>query len=49
MSNVTENYFYNFYFLKVNISLIMHDLYLKLYKCIQIIAVKGTVSQILDI
>ena len=49
VSYVTEKDCYNFYFLKVDIYLIMHDPYLKLYKCIQNIAVTGTVSQILDI
>ena len=41
--------FFNFYFLKVDIFLIMHDPYLKLYICIENIAVEGTVSQIIDI
>ena len=47
--NVSERDFYDFYFLKVNIPLIMHDPYLKLFKSIQNIAVEGTVSQIFDI
>ena len=33
----------------MDISLIMHDPYLKLYKCIKDIAVEGKVSQIFDI
>ena len=43
--NVWEKYFLNVYFLKVEISLIMHDSYLKLNICIANIAVEGTVSQ----
>ena len=39
----------NFFLLKVDISLIMYDPYLKLYKCIKNIAVEGTVSQIFDV
>ena len=31
MRNISENYFLNFYFLNVNISLTMHDLSLKLH------------------
>ena len=38
-----------FIFFKVDISLIMHDPYLKLYICIGNIVVEGTVSQILYI
>ena len=41
-----KNCFFNFYFLNVGISLIMHDRHLKLYICIENIAVEGTVSQI---
>ena len=33
--NVSEKDFLNFYFLNVHISLIMHDPYLKLYKCVK--------------
>ena len=47
--NITENYFLNFYFLNVDISLFMHDLKRKLYICIENIAVKGTVSQNFEI
>ena len=47
--NVSEKDFFNFYFLKVDISLIMHDPYLKLYICIENIAFEGIVSQILYI
>ena len=42
-------HFLNFYFLNVDISVTMHDLNPKLYRCIQYIAVEGTVSQIFDI
>ena len=49
MKNISENYFLNFYVLNVYISLNMHDLNLKLHKCIQNIAVEGTVSQIFNI
>ena len=49
MKNIYENEFLNFYFLNVDITVTMHDLNLKLYRCIQYIAVKGTVSQIFDI
>ena len=45
MKNISENEFLNFYFLNVDISINMHDLGLKLYRCIQYIAVEGTVSQ----
>ena len=38
--------FLNFYFLKVDISLTMHDLNLKLHICVQNIVMEGTVSQI---
>ena len=40
---ISENEFLNFYFLNVDISVTMHDLNLKLYKCIEYIAVEGTV------
>ena len=43
---ISENYFFNFYFLKVDISLTIHDLNLKLPICIQDIVMEGTVSQI---
>ena len=43
---ISENYFLNFYFLKVDISLTMHDLNLKLHICVQDIVMEGTVSQI---
>ena len=49
MKNISENEFLNFYFLNVDISVTMHDLNLKLYRCIEYIAVEGTVSQIFDI
>ena len=45
MKNISENTFLNFYFLNVDISFNMHDLSLKLYRCIKHIAVEGTVSQ----
>ena len=45
MKNISENEFLNFYFLNVDISINMHDLSLKLYRCIKHIAVEGTVSQ----
>ena len=41
--------FFYFYFLNVDISLIMHDPHLKFYICITNIVVEGTVSQIIDI
>ena len=44
--NISENYFLNFYFLKVDISLTMHDLNLKLHICVQNMVMEGTVSQI---
>ena len=44
--SVSENYFLNFYFLNVDISLTRSDTNLKLYPCIKNIAVEGTVSQI---
>ena len=43
---ISETYFLNFYFLKVDISLTMHDLNLKLHICVQDIVMEGTVSQI---
>ena len=46
--SVSENYFSNFYFLNVAISLTKNDTNLKLYPCIKNIAVEGTVSQIFD-
>ena len=46
--NISGKYFLNFYFLNVDISLIMHDLHLKLYICTDNIAVEGKVSQIFD-
>ena len=49
MKNISENEFLNFYFLNVDISVTMHDLYLKLYRYIEYIAVEGTMSQIFDI
>ena len=42
---ISENYFLNFYVLKVDISLTMHDLNLKLHICVQDIVMEGTVSQ----
>ena len=44
--NISENYFLNFYFLKVDISLTIQDLNLKLHICNQNIVMEGTVSQI---
>ena len=44
--NISENYFLNFYFLNVDISLTMYDLDLKLHICVQNIVMEGTVSQI---
>ena len=49
MKNISENEFLNFYFLNVDISVTMHDLYLKHYRCIEYITVEGNVSQIFDI
>ena len=43
---ISGNYFFNFYFLKIDISLTMHDLNLKLHICVQDIVMEGTVSQI---
>ena len=45
IKNISENEFLNFYFLNVDISFNIHDLSLKLFRCIQYIAVEGTVSQ----
>ena len=42
-------FFFYFYFLNVDISLVMHDPHFKFYICIENIAVEGTVSQILYI
>ena len=49
VQNISEETFFNFYFLNLNISFILHDTHLKLYISIDIIAVEGTVSQILYI
>ena len=49
MKNISENEFLNFYFLNVDISVTMDDLYLKLYRCTEYIAVEGTVSLIFNI
>ena len=49
MRNISENYFLNFYFLNVDISLTMHVLSLKLHISTQNIPVEGTVSQFFDI
>ena len=49
MKNISENEFLNFYFLNVDISVIIHDLCLKLYRCIKYIAVERILSQIFDI
>ena len=46
---VFENDFFDFYFLNVDISLIIHDPSLTFCICINYIAVEGTVSQIFDI
>ena len=46
MMNISENEFLNFYFFNVNISVTMHDLNLKLYRCIEYITVEGTMCQI---
>ena len=46
--NISGKYFFNFYFLNVDISLIMHVQKMKLYICTDNIAVEGTVSQIFD-
>ena len=42
--SVSENYFLNFNFLKVDISLTRSDTNLNLYPCIKNIDVEGTVS-----
>ena len=42
MGIISRNEFLNFYFLKVDISLTMHDLTLKLSTCIVSIAVEET-------
>ena len=49
IKNISENEFLNFYFLNVDISVTMHDLYLRLYRCIEYISVEGTMSQNFDI
>ena len=49
LRDVFENDFLNFYFLNVDISLIIHDPNLKVFTCIDNIAVEGTVSQICNI
>ena len=46
VENVCEKLIFNFCFLNVDISLIMLDTHLILYKGIKNIAVEGTVSQI---
>ena len=48
MANLFVKYFFNFYFLNVDISFTMHDLNLKLRMCIKNFVVEGTVSQIFD-
>ena len=48
MANLFVKYFFNFYFLNVDISFTMHDPNLKLRMCIKNIVVEGTVSQICD-
>ena len=48
MANLFVKYFFNFYFLNVDISFTMHDLNLELRMCIKNIVVEGTVSQIFD-
>ena len=48
MPKVFEEYFLNFYFLNVDISLTIHDPTLKLYMCTKNIVHKGTLSQIFD-
>ena len=49
VQNISEIMFFNFYFLNVDISFIMHDTHLRFHICIENIAVEGTVSQILYI
>ena len=49
LKNIYENEFLNFYFFNVDICPTMHDLNLKLYRCIQYIAMEGTVYQIVNI
>ena len=46
--SVSDNYYLNFKFLNVDISLTRSNPNLKLYQCIKQIAVEGTVSQIFD-
>ena len=48
MANLFVKYFYNFYFLNVDISITMHDPNLTLRMYIKNIVVEGTVSQIFD-
>ena len=48
MPKVFEEYFSNFYFLNVDISLTIHDPTLKLYMCTENIVREGPVSQIFD-
>ena len=47
--DISENYFLNFYFLNVNISLIIKATNLILSIHVENITVEGTVSQIFDI
>ena len=49
MINISENLFFNFYFLNVHISLSMQVPTMKFCISIVTIAIKGTVSQIFDI
>ena len=49
MRNLSENYFLNFYFLNVDISLVKHGLQLQFCICIDNITGEGTVSQNFDI
>ena len=48
MANLFVKYFFNFYFLNVDISFTMHDPNLEFRMCIKNIVVEGTVSQIFD-
>ena len=48
MGIISGNSVFNFYFLNVDISLTMHDVALKLHRCILSIAFQGTMSQISD-
>ena len=47
--DISENYFLNFYFLNVDISLIIKAINLILYIHVKNITLEGTVSQIFDI